>query len=77
MNQTPRSAESGPDEDDDSAAAPPPRRTSRFPSSARWTIVFTVVILALVIEMFIHRSLTFDDLPGVMAECGVSRRSAK
>jgi C4-dicarboxylate transporter DctM subunit len=29
------------------------------------------VILALVIEMFIHRSLTFDDLPGVMAECGV------
>ena len=29
------------------------------------------VILALLIEMFIHRSLTFDDLPGVMAECGV------
>lgn len=52
MNQTPRSAESGPDEDDDSAAAPPPRRTSRFPASARWTIVFTVVILALVIAIW-------------------------
>ena len=29
------------------------------------------VVLALLIELFIHRSLTFDDLPGVMAECGV------
>ena len=29
------------------------------------------VILALLIELFIHRSLKFDDLPGVMAECGV------
>ncbi len=29
------------------------------------------VILALGIEIFIHRSLTFDDLPSVMAECGV------
>lgn len=29
------------------------------------------VVLALLIELFIHRSLKFDDLPSVMAECGV------
>ncbi|MEY3011855.1 MAG: hypothetical protein RIT45_590 [Pseudomonadota bacterium] len=29
------------------------------------------VILALGIELFVHRSLTFDELPSVMAECGV------
>ncbi|MCO4762123.1 MAG: TRAP transporter large permease subunit [Myxococcales bacterium] len=29
------------------------------------------VILALLIELFIHRSLEFDDLPSVMTECGV------
>ncbi|HAN31032.1 MAG TPA: hypothetical protein DCQ06_05490 [Myxococcales bacterium] len=29
------------------------------------------VVLALVIELFIHRSLRFDELPSVMAECGV------
>ena len=29
------------------------------------------VILALLIELFIHRSLKFDDLPSVMVECGV------
>jgi len=29
------------------------------------------VILALLIEIYIHRSLKFDDLPSVMAECGV------
>ncbi|MDY6810576.1 MAG: TlpA disulfide reductase family protein [Actinomycetota bacterium] len=51
MNQTPTSAASGPDEDDD-AATPPTRRPSRFPASARWTIVFTVVILALVVAIW-------------------------
>lgn len=29
------------------------------------------VVLALLIELYIHRSLKFDDLPSVMAECGV------
>jgi tripartite ATP-independent transporter DctM subunit len=29
------------------------------------------VILALAIELFVHRSLIFDDLPSVMTECGV------
>ncbi|MEE3851570.1 TlpA disulfide reductase family protein [Gordonia sp. LSe1-13] len=52
MNQTPTSAESSPAEDDSDNAPPGPRRGGRFPAAARWTIVFTVVILALVVAIW-------------------------
>lgn len=44
----------GPDTDSDTASPEPPpaRRPSRFPPAARWTVVFFVVIIALIVAIW-------------------------
>ncbi|GAB89027.1 TlpA family protein disulfide reductase [Gordonia rhizosphera] len=52
MNQTPTGAESTPSEADHSAPNPPSRPPSRFPASVRWTLVFVVVMIGLVVAIW-------------------------
>ncbi|MFW0786568.1 TlpA disulfide reductase family protein [Gordonia sp. CPCC 206044] len=52
MNPTPTSAGSSPPDAGSDPPQPPHRRHSRFPATARWTLVFIVVIIAMVVAIW-------------------------